>query len=111
MAGRVIKGEYKGKAVGLSVGGKTAYIFTKRFSVNKDSWLELSSKNVKNIEVINENAQSAGDALLKEAMYGTAAAVNGGKVLLSAEFKDGKKSLIECDKKIYKAIQINCFDA
>ena len=112
MAGIVVKGEYKGKAVGLSVSGKKAYIFTKRFSLNKNTWLELNSDSVESYEVLNEENKSGmlGSAV-KESVFGTAAAMNTNKnkVIVAIKFKDGKKSLIECDKPTLKAIQIGCF--
>ena len=63
---------------------------------------------------MSEGNPDVNGSFIKEAFWGTASAVNSAKakvkVLVSIEFKDGKKSLIQCTKKIYQAIQISCFE-
>lgn len=107
--GEVVGGDYKGRGVGISFNGKKIWIVTK-FSLKSDSRLFLDSNTVKKYELMSESADASGSTL-KEMVWGTAAAINSAKnkVLVSIEFKDGKKSLIQCTKKMYQAIQISCF--
>lgn len=110
----VIAGDYEGKVVGITVQG--AYImlgFMKTYYMNKD--------NVESYELItDEHRKSAasgvargliGGALLGPVgmLAGGLSAKNKGIYQVAIQFKDGKKSLIEVDDKIYKAIIKSCF--
>lgn len=112
---RVLSGDYAGKQIlgggvsqaGISIG------FVKRLYLNKTT--------VESYEVINNENQKSmasgvargivGGALLGGvgAIAGAASAKNKGIYTISIQFKDGKRSLIEVDDKIYKAIVQNCF--
>lgn len=111
---RVIAGDYEGKGIGATSEG--AYVITgflKTFDLNKDT--------VESYELItDEHRKSAASGAIRGlvggALLGTAGMLAGG---LSATengiyqmvicFKDGKRSLIEVDDKIYKAIVKKCF--
>lgn len=111
---KVIAGDYNGKKVDQSLG--LAYI-----SVGFLKNLDLTKKNVAQYELITDEHQ-------KSAASGVARGIVGGAILgpvgmlagglsaktngiynIAVEFSDGKKSLIECDDKIYKAIMKGCF--
>ena len=112
---RVISGDYLGKQVlgggvsqaGISIG------FMKQIYLNKST--------VENYEVVTDEKQKSmisgvargvvGGALLGGvgAIVGATSAKNKGIYTISVQFKDGKRSLIEVDDKIYKAIVQNCF--
>lgn len=112
---RVLSGDYAGKQIlgggvsqaGISIG------FVKQLYLNKTT--------VESYEVINNENQKSmasgvargivGGALLGGvgAIAGAASAKNKGIYTISIQFKDGKRSLIEVDDKIYKAIVQNCF--
>lgn len=111
-SGKVIKGDYKGKLLGADFSGKKVYLFLKRFAIGKNSQIELNADTVSKVELMSENGASTGASFAKEMVFGTAAAVNSAKnkVLISIEFKDGKKSLVQCDRGLYQALQISCFE-
>lgn len=112
---RVISGDYLGKQVlgggvsqaGISIG------FMKQIYLNKST--------VENYEVVTDEKQKSmisgvargvvGGALLGGvgAIVGATSAKNKGIYTIAIQFKDGKRSLIEVDDKIYKAIVQNCF--
>lgn len=112
---RVLSGDYAGKQIlgggvsqaGISIG------FVKQLYLNKTT--------VESYEVINNENQKSmasgvargivGGALLGGvgAIAGAASAKNKGIYTIAIQFKDGKRSLIEVDDKIYKAIVQNCF--
>lgn len=110
----VIAGEYVGKAVATTVQG--AYIL---FGFMKMYYLDKNS--VERYELItDEHRKSAtsgvargivGGVLLGPVgmLAGGLSAKNKGIYQIAIEFKDGKKSLIEVDDKIYKAIIKSCF--
>lgn len=111
-AGEVVGGEYKGCVVGQNIFKKEVYIVP-RFSLKKSRQIALNADTVKNVELKSEAGPSADGSFIKESVWGTASAINSAnaksKVLLEIEFKDGKKSLIQCSKKMYQAIQIACY--
>lgn len=111
---RVIAGDYDGNMVGQAFG--QPYIstsFTKSISINNTT--------VESYELItDEHRKSAksgvargivGGALLGPVglLAGGMSAKSKGIYLIAIQFKDGKKSLIEVDDKIYKAIIKSCF--
>lgn len=112
---KVIAGDYKGKKVdggGLS----PAFIMVGMFkSIN------LDNKNVESYEIItDEHRKSAksgvarglvGGALLGPVgmLAGGISAKSKGIYQVAVQFKDGKRSLLEIDDKIYKALIKGCF--
>lgn len=109
----VIAGDYQGKAV---MGGAKPGIVVKVFRP-----LYLDSTTVESYEVItDEHRKSAasgvarglvGGALLGPVgmLAGGLSAKDKGIYQIAIQFKDGKKSLIEVDDAIYKAIVAMCF--
>lgn len=112
---RVIAGAYAGKQVlvGVAAQAGIALGVTKRLYLNKTT--------VENYEVIADNhSKSAtsgavrgmiGGALLGGAgmIAGALSAKEKGVYTISIQFKDGKKSMLEVDEKVYKAIVQACF--
>lgn len=112
---KVIAGDYEGKKVdggGLS----PAFIMVGMFkSIN------LDNKNVESYELItDEHRKSAksgvarglvGGALLGPVgmLAGGISAKSKGIYQVAVQFKDGKRSLLEIDDKIYKALIKGCF--
>lgn len=111
---KVIAGEYDGKAISASF-GIVSIITGFGKSVNIDS------SNVESYELLtDEHRKSAksgvarglvGGALLGPVglIAGGISAKEKGIYQIAIMFKDGNKSLIECDDKIYKAIIKSCF--
>lgn len=110
----VIAGEYAGKGIIGTVGIVQIVLgFNKTVVVNNET--------VESYEVItDEHRKSAasgaargivGGALLGPVgmLAGGLSAKSKGIYQIAIQFKDGKKSLIEVDDKIYKAIVKNCF--
>ena len=110
--GEVVGGEYKGYNVAQNIIKKEVYIVP-RFSLNKNRKVALNSDIVKRLELKSESGSSARGSLINESIWGTAAAINKAnaksKVLVEIEYIDGKKSLIQCSKKMYQAIEIACY--
>lgn len=112
---RVIAGDYAGKQV-LGGGAAQAGI-----ALGLIKQLYLNKTTVENYEVIadehNKSAASGavkgmvGGALLGGAgmLAGVMSAKEKGIYTVSVQFKDGKRSLLEVDEKIYKAIMQACF--
>lgn len=112
---RVLSGDYAGKQI-LGGGVSQAGI-----SIGFIKQLYLNKTTVESYEVINNENQKGmasgvargivGGALLGGvgAIAGAASAKNKGIYTIAIQFKDGKRSLIEVDDKIYKAIVQNCF--
>lgn len=111
---KVIAGDYIGNMVGQALG--MPYIstsFTKSISIN--------SATIESYELLtDEHRKSAksgiargivGGALLGPVgmLAGGMSAKSKGIYQIALQFKDGKKSLIEVDDKIYKAIIKSCF--
>lgn len=111
---KVIAGDYKGKKVVGSIGVSV-------IGVSFGKSLPLDKSKVESYEVItDEHRKSAasgvarglvGGALLGPVglLAGGISAKNKGTYILAISFKDGKKSLIEVNDKIYKNIVKNCF--
>lgn len=112
---KVIAGDYNGKQV--SGGGMIpAYVMLGMFKT-----LNLDNNNVDSYELItDEHRKSAksgvarglvGGALLGPvgALAGGLSAKSKGIYQIAVQFKDGKKSLLEVDDKIYKSIIKDCF--
>lgn len=110
----VIAGDYSGKKLNGSFGIVTIML---SFSTS----ITLNKVTVESYELItDEHRKSAasgaargivGGALLGPVgmLAGGLSAKNKGIYQVAIQFKDGKKSLVEVDDKIYKAIVKNCF--
>ncbi len=111
---KVIAGDYLGKIVGQSLGQPYIVLgFAKPFNLNNTT--------IESYELItDEHRKSAksgvarglvGGALLGPVglLAGGISAKSKGIYQVALQFKDGKRSLIEVDDKIYKAIIKACF--
>lgn len=111
---KVIAGDYAGNQVICTIANAS-------ISLGLIKSLELNNKNVKSYELItDEHRKSAssgvargivGGALLGPVgmLAGGLSAKNKGIYQVAIEFTDGKRSLLEVDDKIYKAIIKACF--
>jgi hypothetical protein len=109
MANRVIAGDYKGKGITCAAGD--VFINT---SISKP--VKLDKFTVQSYEVITEEHRKSaasgvarglvGGALLGPVgmLAGGLSAKNKGKYQIAIQFKDGKKSLLEVNEKIYKLL-------
>lgn len=107
---KVIAGDYEGKAV---EGNSMAGVF---IQIGVFKTLDLNAKSVDSYEVItDEHRKSAasgvargivGGALLGPVgmLAGGISAKSKGIFQVAVQFKDGKRSLIEIDDKVYKAL-------
>lgn len=113
---KVIAGDYEKKEVSCS-GGK-AVINLGGWPVHKK--IQLDKTTVESYEVVDESSsKSAASAVGRAAVgafflgpVGLAAALSAkskGSHIIAIQFKDGKKSLIEVDDKIYKTIMTKVF--
>lgn len=106
---KVISGDYTGCMVSQSFGYPYIIVgFNKTINLNKD--------NVETYEVLDETKTKSatniatrgliGGFLLGPAglLAGALTAKSKGAYIIAIQFKDGKKSLLEVDEKIYKAI-------
>lgn len=106
---KVIAGDYEGKKV-KAFNAQCAYIvssFLKQFIITKDCILSC--------EVLDgEHAKGTGSGLIEELLPGSLdllaelSAKNEGLNIIALEFTDGKKSLLEVDNIIFKAILTTC---
>lgn len=113
---RVIAGDYTGNLVSGSFG-----IVTVAVGFKPSNNIVLNSSTVESYELItDEHRKSAasgvarglvGGALLGPVgmLAGGLSAKNKGIYQVAIQFKDGKRSLIEVDDKIYKALIKSCF--
>lgn len=112
---KVLSGDYAGKQIlggGISQAG---------ISIGFVKQLYLNKSTVDSYEVITDEHQKSaasgairgivGGAVLGGvgAIAGAVSAKEKGIYTIAIQFKDGKRSLIEVDDKIYKAIVQNCF--
>lgn len=107
----VIAGEYTGKGISV-LGGQPQILISSNWTEN----VFLDKYNVESYEVITEEIRKSaasgvargivGGALLGPVgmIAGGLSAKNKSVVTVAILFKDGKKSLIEIDDKIYKAL-------
>lgn len=111
---QVIAGDYVGKQVKSTLG--MAYLvlgLSKTYNLNKIT--------IENYELITDDHRKSaasgvargivGGALLGPVgmLAGGLSAKNKGVYQIAIQFRDGKKSLLEVDDKIYKAIIASCF--
>lgn len=110
---KVIAGDYEGKNL-LPGKGQVLlyYTFSKSFPLNKE--------NVESFEVITEEHTKSAVSGISRGIVGGAllgpvgllaglSAKNKGTHTIALEFKDGKRSLIEIDEKLYKMLTITLF--
>lgn len=101
---KVLEGDYKGKQV-ISSGIVLGFLKTVNFD----------KKTVKAIEVLDSETRTSGTSAVARGALGAAflgpvgllagaTAKKKGVHLVAVEFQDGKKSLMEVDKKIYKKL-------
>ncbi len=104
----VVSGDYKGKVVSQAAG--TAFI-----SIGLFKTININRKTVDSYEVLNEEHQKSAASAVGRAAVGSLllgpigllagfTAKTKGAFYIALQFKDGKKSLIEADDKVYKAI-------
>lgn len=110
---KVISGDYEGKLVGSF--SSTAYIILKL-----GNNLDLNRFTVDNIVPLDDDSQisvasAATRGFIGELLLGpiglvaAATAKRNGIHIVGIEFKDGKRSVVEIDDKIYKALISACF--
>ncbi|MEK5171837.1 hypothetical protein NST63_01085 [Heyndrickxia sp. FSL W8-0496] len=106
---KVIAGDYQGKNVLQSL-GMTVSIATSLFKT-----LDLTKENVEEYEVITEESRKSATSAVGRAFVGGVilgpvgwlaglSAKSKGIHTIAIQFKDGKKSLIEVDDKIYSTL-------
>jgi hypothetical protein len=110
---KVVAGDYEGKMVMQNFGiVSISTSFTKSFELNKD--------NVEEYEVIDESSRKSATSAVGRAFVGGAilgpvgwlaglSAKSKGTHVVAIEFKDGKKSLLEINDKIYSALMKKLF--
>lgn len=111
----VIAGDYEGKGISIRGFGDVSIV------TGFGKFIDLDKYSVEAYEVItDEHRKSAASGvargLVGGALLGTVGLIAGslsaktkGTYQIVIQFKDGKKSLIEVDDKIYKSIVKNCF--
>lgn len=99
MTNKVLKGEYEGKNV-VRMGNKV-------YVANGFKRIYIDSENVKAYEKQDEDAGKR--SVTGVIMLGIFAKKHR-RILVKIEWRDGGKSLIECDEKIFKAITTQCFE-
>lgn len=112
MSSRIVSGDYEKKAVGVYNGIPQILI-----GFNPKNNIMISRNTIERYEIVDGGEKKrAGRAVagaLLAGPLGLAAGALSAKtkgILMAIEFKDGKKSLIECDKKVHDAIIKTCFD-
>lgn len=112
MASRVVSGDYEKKAVGVYNGIPQIVV-----GFNPKKNITINRDNIKRYEIVNQGEKKRAGRAVAGAILagplGLAAGALSAKtkgVLIAIEFKDDKKSLIECDKKVCDAIQKTCFE-
>jgi len=109
----VVNGDYKGKLVGQ--GGGKAFI-----SVGLIKSIKLDATTIEAYEVMDEQHQKSASSAVGRAAVGSlllgpvgllagVSAKTKGAYMVAVQFKDGKRSLMEVDEKIYKAIMSAMF--
>ncbi len=107
----VVSGDYKDRTVECALGSKDVYI-----SLGLTKSLPLNKTTVMRYEVMDKEARngfSAGKAAVGTAVFGYGGAVAGIKsnqvYRVAVYFRDGKKSLLEVDSKIYGYLAAELF--
>lgn len=111
---KVIAGDYQGKLVSQTFG--TLYLQTGFLKS-----IQLDKSTIEQYEVMDEShrksaVSAVGRGLVGGFLLGPVGLLAGGLSakskgihIVAVQFKDGKKSLIEMDDKIYKALLTKCF--
>lgn len=110
---KVIAGDYAGQ--GIMKNWKTVQITLPMFKMVK-----ITKENVANYEVLDKTMRTSSSSALGRATLascflgaaGVAAAMGAkqkGTYWIAIEFKDGKRSLLEVDDKLFRAITISLF--
>lgn len=110
---KVIAGDYDGRIVVQSFGVVS-------LSTGLFSSIKLNKETVEEYEVLDEShnksaVSAVGRGLVGGFLLGPVGLLAGlsakskGVHIVAVQFKDGKKSLIEMDEKIYRALIKNCF--
>lgn len=110
---KVIAGDYHGKLVSSAFG--VAILSSGLFSS-----IPLDKTTIEEYEVLDEShkksaVSAVGRGLVGGFLLGPAGLLAGlsaktkGIHIVAVQFKDGKKSLIEMDDKVYKALMTKCF--
>jgi len=110
---KVIAGDYEGKLVSAVLGVVT-------ISTGFFSNIQLNKETVEEYEVMDESSKKSavsavGRGLVGGFLLGPVGLLAGlsakskGVHIVAVQFKDGKKSLIEMDDKVYKTFMKNCF--
>lgn len=108
----IISGDYKGGKVAVGLFGGDVVLMTGGFYSEN---IILSKSNVASCEVIDSTSRKSAFSAIARGTVGTmllgpiglAAALSAkskGTYLVALEFRNGKKALVECDQKVYKAI-------
>lgn len=111
---KVIAGDYNGKSI-ISVYSNVKiviWLFKKDIALNKDTIesYELITDEHRKSAVNGVARGLVGGALLRPVgLLAGLSAKNKGIYQVAIQFKDGKRSLIEVDDKIYNAIIQSCF--
>ena len=113
---RVTAGDYIGKRVGVVLG--VPYIMVK---LNISTHIPIDRTTVESYKVLMQDSNtSAASGIARSAvggaLFGSAGALGGAAsakinddYMIAINFKDGKRSLIDVDERIYKAIITACF--
>lgn len=111
---KVIAGDYVGKSISLTLG--TAYL-----SISMLKSIQLDKSTLESFEIVNQEKRKNASSVVGRGLVGgfllggvgllagSLSAKNKGTYQVILLFKDGKKSLIECDDKVYKAITKSMF--
>ena len=94
----VIAGNYAGKLVRVSVGPMGVPSIS--LNIFKDEYVLIDKYSVESFNVVNKEEETSAVSGIARSAIGGALAIN---------FKDGKRSLIEVNEKIYKDIVEACF--
>lgn len=108
----VVNGDYKGKFVGCDNAASKAYIimgFRKAYDLTKENVVSYELLNSEQGKVHGAVGTAVSGALFGIAGAMAASAKTAGIYQVAINFKDGKRSLIECDEKIYKALVAGMF--
>lgn len=111
---KVVAGDYKGK--GVSAGFKCPVITLPMFKT-----IKLNADTVSIYEVLNQDSRMSSSSAVGRAIVGSAilgpigmvaamGAKNKESYMIALQFKDGKKSLLEVDNTIYKALIKSLFE-
>ncbi|WP_256761390.1 hypothetical protein [Cohnella sp. WQ 127256] len=110
---KVIAGDYNGKQISQTFG-------TLMLSTGLFSSIQLDKSTIDSYEVMDEShsksaTSAVGRGLVGGLLLGPVGLLAGlsakskGVHIVAIQFKDGKKSLIEMDEKIYKSLLKKCF--